>query len=137
MNDIPVPPHPGPAPAEFAYPFHEARAVLGAGDALEAGIAAVIDLHHAAAGAVRAGFEGATRTDFDAGLAEVTARLDGDLGVLRGDLGALEDDIALARQRREESLDAIADHEVAVQTHRRAVAAAEAAEAAESAPVAP
>lgn len=134
MNDIPVPPHPGPAPAEFAFPFPEARAVLSAGDALEAGIAAVIDRHHAAASAVRTGFEGATRADFDAGLAEVTARLDGDLGVLRGDLGAVEDDIAVARQRRESSLDAIADHAAAVRTHREAVAAAEAAETAAAVP---
>lgn len=129
MSDIVVPPHPGPAPDAFAFPFAEARAVLATGAALEVGIAAVISRHGDAAGAVRAGFEGATREDFDRGLVEVTAGLDGDLLAVRDDLGAVEDDMALARQRREASLDAIADHRAALRAHD------EAAEAAKTAPV--
>lgn len=124
MIDVPLPPHPGPAPAEFAFPFAEARSVLAAGVALEQGVAAIIDRHHAAAAIVRGGFEGATRTDFDSGLAEVTARLGGDLGVLRHDLAAVEDDVEVARRRRQASLDAIDEHAAAVEAHRHAAAAA-------------
>jgi len=120
MTDLHLPPHPGPPPRAFVFPFAQARAALAVGEALVQEILVLLDRHHEAAHTARHGFEGATRAAFDAGLADLTARFEDQLAALRSDLGALEDDLALARRRQEASVDAIARHQAALHTHRSA-----------------
>jgi hypothetical protein len=101
--------HPGPRPPEFDFPFVEAVAVLGAIDDALGALADVIGAHEWAAADVRVNFAGQTRDGFDQGFAQLMDRARAAATALAVQRDQVEADIAVARRRRDQQLDAIAD----------------------------
>jgi hypothetical protein len=74
-SPIPPVPHPGPRPGDLTFPVAEARAALAAIEHELDDLAACVGDHDAAAVEVCQGFEGRSRTSFEAGLTDVLSRL--------------------------------------------------------------
>lgn len=124
-----VPPHPGPRPADFEFPFAEARAAIEALDACAERLVETVGTHRDAAAHARVDFEGDTRQEFDRTLQDTTEDLDRVVQRLREQAGDLEETVTLAEQRRQASLDAIASWDAALSAHHDGARAAQAAAA--------
>lgn len=107
--------HPGPRPEEFDFPFAQAAAALGAIEDAAAALADMVSAHERAVTDVRVNFAGQTRDGFDQGFAQLVDRARTAVMALETQRDQLEDDIAAARLRRDQQLDAIADWGRAVQ----------------------
>jgi len=104
----------GPRPEEFTFPFAEARAALVAIDDAVAALRELVDVHERAVAEVRVGFAGQTRVGFDRGFDDLIGRVRASASALEAQRDELEADLATARRRREQQLDAIAAWERAV-----------------------
>lgn len=97
------PPHPGPPPAGFDFPFAEARAAAQAIRALIDELASMVRVHVAAADRARIGFEGQTRQQFDSAFEQLMDAFDGWTWTLEVQLSGLEADLVRARRLRDQS----------------------------------
>jgi len=119
-----VPPHPGPRPTDFEFPFVEARAAIRALQDCADRLVETVGTHRDAAAHATVDFEGATRREFEQTLGDATDDLDRVVQRLREQAGDLEDTVTLAEQRRAASLDAISSWNRALSAHRDAAQAA-------------
>lgn len=98
------PPHPGPQPPLFRYPFAEASAAREAADVLAATLGRLRDTHDDAWSDVDAGtFEGRTADELRGRLREHLAEVDDSVDALRRQADALADEMQLARRRQQEN----------------------------------
>lgn len=108
----PDPPHPGPRPEAFTFPFAEGHAALVSMEAELDDLAACVRVHEDAGGELCAITEGASAQAFEAWLASALARLRVERQQLADDVDALRARLALAEQQR-------ADREQAIRTWQR------------------
>lgn len=95
------PPHPGPQPPLFRYPFAEASAARTAADALADTLGRLRDTHDDAWSDVEAArFEGRTAGELRARLRDLLAGVDDAVDALRRQADDLADEITLAEQRQ-------------------------------------
>jgi hypothetical protein len=103
MGDVP---HPGPQPAPFEFPFSQAREAVDAIEALAEELGRLVDRHADAAEVATRGFHGTTADAFDELLAATLEALGDDVRTLRAHADLLAQDTTVARQRRDDSLEA-------------------------------
>ena len=99
-------PHPGPQPTPFEFPFAQARAAVDAIEALAEELERTVRRHSDAAEVATRDFHGTTADAFAELLAATLEALGDDVRLLRTHADLLDQDTAVARQRRDDSLEA-------------------------------
>ena len=99
-------PHPGPQPTPFEFPFAQARQAVEAIEALAEELERTAQRHGDAAEVATRGFHGTTADAFRELLAATLEALGDDVRTLRAHADLLDQDTAVARQRRDDSLEA-------------------------------
>lgn len=124
MGDpAPLPPHPGPQPELFEYPFAEAKAAMAEIDTTIAALTAGVAGHASAATDAMVGFQGRAAGAFQSALAAQLDAVEAHVRALDDVLTQLEADVAEAGRRREASLDARALWNRRMDDYQAAVAA--------------
>lgn len=98
-----LPPHPGPRPDPFVFPFAEARAAQLAMEDLADDLTHLAAVHEREAADARRAWQGTTAFDFDRALAELLWRLRHCIAVLLAQADAVAATSAQARTRLEAS----------------------------------
>lgn len=106
MLDVP---HPGPEPELYSFPFVRADQAVGALDELADELLRLARDHEDAAATATVGFHGRAADDFTELLDATLEALREDARLLRGQADLLEQEIAVARRRHEDSVDARRD----------------------------